>query len=270
MSNRLKNPLFIIAALVLLVVVALFIRFGIPFLTAEDEASRDVEVQRIQDVPTATFEVTPSTETSPDSTPEAEATTDTAGTTSTETPDGFRSSFLIASDESEVRFILNEELNRQPTTVIGRTNQVAGEIIVDTLVPANSLIGPIEINLRTLETDSSSRNRMIRSEILKSGRDEYEFTTFVPTAIEGLPDTVTVGTPFTFTVTGDLKLVDTTRSVTFTITLTPVSEERIEGVGTANVLRSDYGLQIPSVPQVANVTDEVALEIEFVALRVDE
>ena len=46
-----------------------------------------------------------------------------------------------------------------------------------------------------------------------------------------------------------------------------VSEDRIEGSGSAVVLRSDFGLQIPSVPNVANVSDEVILEIDFVAER---
>lgn len=176
--------------------------------------------------------------------------------------------FRIVQDESRVSFILEEDLRGVRTTVIGTTNDVAGDIQVDLENPANTQIGAIRINLRTLATDNDFRNRAIRSEILQSARDEYEFTEFIPTAIEGLPETVSVGQPFTFQVTGDLKLVDTTRSVTFEVTVTPVSEERLEGTGTATVLRSDYGLNIPDVPSVANVTDEVQLTIDFVAVAV--
>jgi polyisoprenoid-binding protein YceI len=176
--------------------------------------------------------------------------------------------FRIVQDESRVSFILEEDLRGVRTTVVGTTNDVAGDIQVDMENPANTQIGAIRINLRTLATDNNFRNRAIRSEILQSARDEYEFTEFIPTAIEGLPETVTVGQSFTFQVTGDLKLVDTTRSVTFEVTVTPVSEERLEGTGTATVLRSDYGLNIPDVPSVANVTDEVQLTIDFVAVAV--
>lgn len=176
--------------------------------------------------------------------------------------------FRIVQDESRVSFILEEDLRGVRTTVIGTTNDVAGDIQVDLENPANTQIGAIRINLRTLATDNDFRNRAIRGEILQSARDEYEFTEFIPTAIEGLPETVSVGQPFTFQVTGDLKLVDTTRSVTFEVTVTPVSEERLEGTGTATVLRSDYGLKIPDVPSVANVTDEVQLTIDFVAVAV--
>lgn len=177
--------------------------------------------------------------------------------------------FRIVQDESSVSFTLDEDLRGVRTTVVGVTNQVAGDIQVDVENPANTQVGAIRINLRTLETDNDFRNRAIRSEILNSAQDEYEFTEFVPTAITGLPDSVTVGQPFTFQVTGDLKLVDTTRPVTFDVTVTPVSEDRIEGVGTATVLRSDYGLNIPNAPGVANVTDEVELKIEFVAVAVE-
>jgi polyisoprenoid-binding protein YceI len=239
LKHLLRNRIVVALLLVLFVIgVAVFVVVGLPFLTTESEASRGVVAERISD------DIEPG------------AASDLR-------------SFLIVGAESEVRFILDEELRGRPTTVIGRTNQVAGEILIDATTPANSVIGPIEINLRTLETDNGNRNRMIRSQILRSGEDAYEFTHFVPTAIEGLPETVTIGTPFTFKVTGDLKLVDTTRSVTFEVTVTPVSEDRIEGLGRTVVLRSDYGLQIPSVPNVANVTNEVTLEIQFVATRAE-
>ena len=69
--------------------------------------------------------------------------------------------------------------------------------------------------------------------------------------------------------TGDLTVRDITRETTFQVTVTPVSETRLEGIAEAIVLRSDFDLNIPSVPNVANVSDEVRLEIEFVALAAD-
>lgn len=177
--------------------------------------------------------------------------------------------FRITSDESEVRFSLDEELRGEPVRVVGVTNQVGGDIIVNVTEPAASVIGDIVINLRTLETDQSARNRAIRSVILRSGEDQYEFTEFKNITLSGMPETVEVGVPFTFQATGELTLVDVTRSVTFEIEVTPISTERIEGYAAATVLRSDFGLEIPSVPAVANVSDAVLLEIDFVALQVD-
>lgn len=177
--------------------------------------------------------------------------------------------FRIAPEESEVRFLIDEVLRGQPTTAIGSTDQVAGDILVDVANPANSRLGTIRVNVRTLRTDNEFRNRAIRSRILMSARDEFEFSEFVPTAITGLPDSVTIGEPIAFTATGDLTVRDITNEVSFQVTVTAVSETRLEGVAVATVLRSDYDLEIPQVPNVANVSDEVRLQISFAAVAVD-
>ncbi len=49
------------------------------------------------------------------------------------------------------------------------------------------------------------------------------------------------------------------------MTVTSITADRLEGVAKAEVLRSDFDLNIPSVAQVANVTDEVQLTLDFVA-----
>lgn len=238
------------------------------------EASRDTEAQAIN---ASTLEALAGQQT-----PSAEATQAPTDEAATEVPSdaaapntdpssgvqigGFRY-FSIVGEESRVRFMLNEELRGQPVRVRAETDQVAGCIYIDVANPQNTLLAPIEINVRTLETDSENRNRTIRSQILESAKDEYEFTHFVPTAITGLPTSVTIGQPFTFQVTGDLKLREITNSVTFEVTVTPITETRIEGKGSAQVTREEYDLNIPSVPGVANVSNEVDLEIEFVAVE---
>jgi len=171
--------------------------------------------------------------------------------------------FTISQEQSEVRFTLDELLRDQPNTVVGVTDQVAGEIAVNFGSPAASQVGEITINARTLRTDNDFRNRAINNEILDTG--PYEFIRFVPTEITGLPESVAVGDTVEFQVVGDLTIRDVTQSVTFDVTVTVVSETEITGYGSAVVLRSDYELTIPNVPSVANVTDEVLLEIEFTA-----
>lgn len=177
--------------------------------------------------------------------------------------------FRMVPEESEVRFLIDEVLRGQPKTAVGSTNQVAGDILVDVESPANSRLGTIRVNVRTLQTDNEFRDRAIRSRILMSARDEFEFSEFVPTAMTGLPDSVTIGEPIAFTATGDLTVRDITKEVSFRVTVTPVSDTRLEGIAEATVLRSDYDLEIPQVPSVANVSDEVRLEISFAAVAVD-
>jgi polyisoprenoid-binding protein YceI len=176
--------------------------------------------------------------------------------------------FSIIPAESEVRFELDEDLRGERITVVGRTDQVAGQLVVNFDAPRESTVGAIRINARTLTTDNEFRNRAIRSQILLSAQNEYEFAEFVPTSIDGLPETVSIGEPITFTVTGDLTLRGITAPVTFDVTVTPVSRDRLEGTAAAVVQRDDFDLQIPSVPGVANVEEEVELYIDFVAAAI--
>ncbi len=176
--------------------------------------------------------------------------------------------FGIVADDSEVRFILNEMLRGSPNEVRGTTSLIAGQIGVDFANPQNSQVGEIRIDARDLSTDNEMRNRAIRSAILQSAQDQYEFISFKPTSLDGLPASVTLGEAFEFQVTGDLTIRDITNPVTFDVTVTPVSETRIEGTATATVQRSDYGLTIPNVPGVADVDEAVRLEIDFVATPV--
>jgi hypothetical protein len=50
------------------------------------------------------------------------------------------------------------------------------------------------------------------------------------------------------------------------LSVTANSERELVGLGQTTILRSDYNLSIPSVPSVANVAEEVPLEIEFMAV----
>lgn len=172
--------------------------------------------------------------------------------------------FRIDPAQSQVRFELDEDLRGERTTVVGITDQVAGEIAVDFNSLAGTQVGVIQINARTLETDNGFRNRAIHNEILDTGA--YEFISFSPTAVSGLPEQVAVGEEVTFSIDGELTIRDVTAPVTFAVTASAVSEEQLQGTATATVSRETYGLRIPNVPSVANVEDAVDLTINFVAL----
>ena len=65
-----------------------------------------------------------------------------------------------------------------------------------------------------------------------------------------------------FEVTGDLTIREITQQVTFNVDLTVESESSVSGLASTTVLREDFNLTIPSVPQVASVEPEVKLELE--------
>jgi len=171
--------------------------------------------------------------------------------------------FTIDSAASEVRFQLDEDLRGARTTVVGVTDQVAGQLSLNLADLSQTEVGVIQINARTLQTDNNFRNRAIQNEILDTGA--FEFITFTPTGVEGLPAGVAVGEAVTFTLVGDLTIRDVTLPATFTVEAMVVSDTQIAGSATAIVNRTDFDLQIPNVPSVANVEEDVELYIDFTA-----
>lgn len=207
----------------------------------------------------------------------ATTTTDPAATQATEGDNGDRTAateaaaanqvtYTIDTTRSAAQFELNELLDGNPKHVVGVTTEIGGQALIDFDNPANSQVGVIEINVRTLRTDSDFRDRAIRGPILGATQEANEFAVFTPTSIDGLPDAVAVGDTVEFTVTGDFLLSGVTNEVAFAVTVTIVSESEIQVTGTSSVLRSDYGLTIPEVSQVANVDDEVILVFDFMAV----
>lgn len=182
-----------------------------------------------------------------------------------------RALFRMVSEESEARFKINETLAGNPTEVIGTTSDVAGDIIVNYQNPSLSTIGQIAISARTLRTDNNFRNQSIRGQILESSKDEFEFIYFSPTQILNLVTApLEVGSTVNFQVVGDLTIKNVTRSVTFDLTLTAVSMDRIEGLATTTVLYSNFGLTVNPPPTVSDVSETVILELTFIATQVVE
>lgn len=207
------------------------------------------------DLTTPELNTTRSTASEPETTAQAVATTAQAA-----------AAFVLVSDESVASFELGEVLFGEDKTVVGTTSEVAGQVRFDPGDPATAQFSEIVINARTLETDRANRDRAMRSAVvLDSGSDEHEFISFVPTAIEGLEGPVAVGDEITFDIAGDLTIKGTTQPVTFSVTAVLETEDRLSGRAEAEVLRTDFGIDIPRAPGVADVTDEVPISLDFVA-----
>ena len=178
--------------------------------------------------------------------------------------------FRIDPARSEASFAVYETFPEG--TAVGRTREIAGDIIVDFNTPANSQIGIIRINLRALRTNDSQRDQSIRCCVLLTARDEYEFAEFTPTAISQLPPQVAFEQPVTFQLTGDLALRGVSRPVTFDVELTLIDAEQLEGVATTTVNRRDFGIlnNDDNAFDYHGVANEVTLTFEFEAAAVPE
>lgn len=189
--------------------------------------------------------------------PSVQSTTTEAAESSTTVGQANQTVTYSLTEASTASFTIDEVLRGTPTTVVGTSSIVLGEIVYDPSDPASLQIGTILINARDFTTDSSNRNRAIRGPILDA--DTFEFIEFSPTAIDGFD-----GSGSTFTVSGDLTIRDVTHPVTFDVTAA-VDGEQVIGTATAVVDRTLWGLDIPNAPGVANVAESVVLTLEFVA-----
>src|SRR5215210_5916890 len=94
--------------------------------------------------------------------------------------------FEIDPNASSARFVVDEILRGSPYTVVGTTNQVAGQIAANLNDLDAAQVGAITINARTLTTDADGRNRMLKNQILQT--DQHEFIEFTPKQLVGVPE----------------------------------------------------------------------------------
>lgn len=208
-------------------------------------------------------------DTSSDSTPEA---TEAAEASSeANLPDPSRALYRIIEDGSEARFLIDEVLVGNPTTVVGKTSRIAGDIIVDFANPPASQVGTIAVNARTIRTDNEFRDQSIRGQILQSSQDDFEFITFEPATLQSLPaEPQDIGSTVDFQIVGNLTVRGTTREETFDVSLTIDSADAISGLATTTVLWEDYGITINEPPNVSDIGETVTVELAFVAELVEE
>lgn len=191
---------------------------------------------------------------------------DTAPSTTT-TAAGETVTFVIDQSQSTARFELDEELRGNPTRVVGTTDEVVGQVRVDLSDTSNVEFSDVIVNARTFTTGSGNRDRAIRGPVmLDSGSDENELITLSVTAIDGLAGAVDVGDTLEFTITGDLTVKGFTEEVSFDVSATLVDATTLEGTAETEVTRDMFEIGIPSVPGVANVTNEVLIALDFVAV----
>lgn len=176
--------------------------------------------------------------------------------------------FTIDPSASDATFTIDEVLLNRPNTVVGKTHQVTGQLLVNKVNPSLSQIGTIQVDLSTLVTDNDYRNHALQNRILETSDSANQYATFTATSLKGLPTSATsisAGQTLTFQITGDLTIHQVTRIVTFGTQMTVESATLLKGQAHATVRCQDFNLAIPSVPSVASVSDTVVLAISFTA-----
>lgn len=176
-----------------------------------------------------------------------------------------RTSYQIVASESKVSYEVGETFINQDNRfnlAVGVTSLIEGEIVIDRSNPQDSTIGPITVDISQFASDSSRRDNYIRNNGLESSR--FPLAVFTPTLIEGLPADGVEGQSYEFKVTGDLKVKEVVRSVTFTVAVSLTGDE-LTGSAETTILMSDFGVGPISLAGILNTEDKVLLKFNFVA-----
>ena len=175
--------------------------------------------------------------------------------------------YRIIPESSKASFSIFEMLRGKPVTVIGTTSEVTGTFEVDRTDLSKASIGEIRVNARTFKTDDEKRDNATRRMILKTEDDANEFIVFKPITITTDKQSIDLNSEFTFRITGDLTISGTTKSATWEGVGKFTSDTDLSATVKTTVKRSDYSLVIPDFPFLADVADEVPLQIDFVAKK---
>ncbi len=172
--------------------------------------------------------------------------------------------FTIVPEQTEASYEVQEKfLNRDlPNMALGKTNAVTGELQVSLDGKPSGKITKITVDLRTLTSDSSRRDGRIRTQWLES--DTYPFAEFTSTDAQGIPDSYTEGQEVNFKLTGDMKIRDVTKPVTFDVK-GKLEGDTITGSATSKILMKDFGFDPPDVAGMLTVADGVTVAINFTA-----
>ncbi len=175
--------------------------------------------------------------------------------------------FVIAPGESTVAYRVGETLFGQTAhrIVVGVTNAMHGEILIDRLNPRASRAGTMTVDVARLKSDSDRRDAALRTRWLETAT--YPIAEFTPTAIRGLPGAYVEDREIPIEITGALKIREVVRPAAFTGTLT-LSGDTLRGVANATIRMTDFGFDPPALLGIAKADDSVTVEVRFTAERV--
>jgi polyisoprenoid-binding protein YceI len=179
--------------------------------------------------------------------------------------------FVIMPEQSKASYIVAEEffggaldrLGIQPGLVdtIGSTQEVNGEMQLNLSDPSSPLVSSqFEVNIRSLTSDQSRRDNIIRDRWLES--NTYPSAQFTITSLENVPGSFNEGEEVTFKANGDITVRDITQPASFDVTA-KLEGDTITGVATTELKMTDFGFDPPNFANVFSVANEFTAQVEF-------
>jgi len=189
--------------------------------------------------------------------------TATPSTASTPAPSNAAFHFVIDSTQSSAKYVVTEKLARLPveSDAVGTTSDVTGDIFLTPSGLAPGSKSSFKVDLRTLKTDESLRDRFVRDNTLQTS--QFPFAEYEITSITGLPANYSENTEVPVTITGNMTIHGVTKPMTFTSKARRAGTD-LTGIADVDFKMSDFGIAPPSVP-IAKAHDEIHVQVVIVA-----
>lgn len=173
--------------------------------------------------------------------------------------------FQIVSSQTTASYSVYEDLifqNKPNNDAIGTTHSVTGSFHVRTGASPFVAAMNIQVDLRTLQTDSSRRDNYVRQNTLQT--DTYPYATFVSVSTQGLPSSYSDGQTVHFQLTGNLTMHGKTNKEVFDVQGKVVGNT-ITGTATSTIYMTDFGIQPPNLANIAIAQNKVVITLTFTA-----
>lgn len=185
--------------------------------------------------------------------------------TGTSIPSTGLQTFQIVPAQSTASYSVFENLvfeNKPNNDAVGTTHSVSGSFKIRT--GASPLIAAmnIQVDLRTLQSDSSRRDNYIQHNTLQT--DQYPYATFVSVSTQGLPTSYSDGQKVHFQLIGNLTMHGVTNKETFDVQGKVVGNT-ITGTATSTIFMTDFGIQPPNLANIAIAQNKVQITLNFTA-----
>ncbi|HZT35696.1 MAG TPA: YceI family protein, partial [Nitrososphaera sp.] len=120
----------------------------------------------------------------------------------------------------------------------------------------------IQVDLRTLQSDSQRRDHFIQQNTLET--DTYPYATFVSVSTQDLPASYSDGQTVSFKLIGNLTMHGKTNAETFAIQ-GKVTGNTITGTATTTIYMTDFAIQPPDLANIAIAQNKVTITLQFTA-----
>ena len=159
-------------------------------------------------------------------------------------------------DSGYAGYRVDEVLQGDDVTVVGRTEEVSGSFTIDGTTLTE---GTVEVDVASIATDNSNRDDYFVNDAMEAST--YPTASFELAEATELPDDVTSGETVSVDVTGTLTLHGVSQTVTATLDVV-VDGDTAQIVGTVPLTFADYGVDAPSLGFV-EVESEGRLEFSL-------